>query len=463
MKKIQIEEILHNLLSTGGDFAEVFIEEKNSKTFNYIDGKLDQLNYGNINGIGLRLAKNDNVYYGATNEINKRSINSIINNLKKNISSSIIYNDIKLKRLKKYSKSNASHYSNIDIKEKLKSLDLFIRKKDKRISQVNLVLQNVEQNVTIANHTGLYVNENRVRSRLFIIVNFKDNDKIASVSYAKAAGTGLDFLDDIDYEKEIENLVKLGIDKLYAKPCKGMTMPVIIGPGFGGVIFHEACGHAMEATSVAEGISVLSNDLGTTVASNKVTIIDDGTISNEWGSTVIDDEGHLTQKNILIEDGILKGFLIDEINNRKMQMKTTGSGRRESYLYAPTSRMNNTYLKSGSDSIEDMIKSIDLGLYAVKMGGGCVSPETGDFNFACDVAYMIRDGKLAEAVKSASLIGNTKEILKEVEMVGSNLELGPGNCGSISGWVPVNVGEPTIKVAHILVGGIDAWNKNLLN
>ena len=230
-------------------------------------------------------------------------------------------------------------------------------------------------------------------------------------------------------------------------------MPVVIGPGFGGVIFHEACGHAMEATSVADGMSVLSHDLNKKVASDIVNIIDDGTLDKEWGSTKIDDEGCETKRNVLIKDGVLVGYLIDEINNRKMNMQVTGSGRRESYLFAPTSRMNNTYLLPGNDSFEDMIKSIKLGLYAKRLGGGQVSPVTGEFNFGCDLAYMIRDGKIAECVKSASLIGTTKEILQNVEMISDDLALGPGMCGSNSGSVPVNVGEPTIKVSSILVGG----------
>ena len=263
----------------------------------------------------------------------------------------------------------------------------------------------------------------------------------------------IDFLDLIDFDSVCKNLIKDGLDKLYAKPCIGGEMPVIIENGFGGVIFHEACGHAMEATSVAPGLSVLSNELNNQIANSKVSIVDDGTLPLEWGSTNIDDEGHETKSNMLIEDGVLKGFLIDELNNRKMNMKLTGSGRRESYRYAPTSRMNNTYLLPGTDTLKDMLKSIKLGLYAKSMGGGCVTPETGEFNFACNLAYMIRDGKIAECVKSASLIGTCKDILKNVEAVGDNLDLGQGYCGSISGSVPVNVGMPRIKVSKILVGG----------
>lgn len=454
MKKERIEKILEGLLSTGGDFAEVFLEDKKTILFNYIDNSLDALNITFSSGIGLRLAKNNDVYYAATNNFSNKNVNALIDNLSSNISNDKNYKYVSLNRIKKYHNKNSNtHYSNSDIKKIFNDLNKKIRDKDKRINQVNITLQNVLQNVTIARENGLYTSEDRIRSRIFIIVGFKDNDKVCNISYSYGLTTNFDFLDDINFDEVIDNLVSEGLDKLYAKSCIGGQMPVIIENGFGGVIFHEACGHAMEATSVADGISVLSNDLNKKIGSSVVNIVDDGTLDNEWGSTKIDDEGRETKRNVLIKDGVLKGYLIDEINNRKMNMALTGSSRRESYLYAPTSRMNNTYLEAGNSSFDEMIKGIKLGLYAKKMGGGCVSPETGDFNFACDLAYMIRDGKIAECVKSASLIGNCKDILQSVEMVGDNLSLGQGMCGSVSGYVPVNVGMPRIKVSHILVGG----------
>ncbi|MDE6284416.1 MAG: TldD/PmbA family protein [Bacilli bacterium] len=453
MKKEKIENILEQLLSTGGDFAEVFLENRYSKAYNYVDNKLDAVNTSTSTGVGLRLAKENNFYYGSTNDFSEKGLNKIIDGLKQNIKDKVIYKNIALNPLKKYTHNGKNIHSDEEIKAILKEINDKVRKKDKRITQVNITVQNLEQTVTIANQSGRYVSEDRIRTRLFIRVNLQDGSNLANVHYSKGLSIGNELLDSIDYDAVIDELVQTGIDKLYAKPCMGKVMPVIIGPAFGGVIFHEACGHAMEATSVADHLSVLSDDLNQTIAAPKVTIIDDGTLSDEWGSTQIDDEGLETQKNVLIQDGVLKGYLIDELNSRKMDMAPTGSARRQNYTYAPTSRMNNTYLQAGTDSIDDMIKSIDLGLYAKEMGGGCVSTETGDFNFSCDVAYMIRDGKIAECVKAASLIGNTKEILKNVEMVSDNLELGQGMCGSISGSVPVNVGQPTIKLSGILVGG----------
>lgn len=453
MKKENLEKMLENMLSTGGDFAEIFIEDKKTTIYNYIDSNLDGYSINYSNGIGLRLAKENNVYYAATNDFSNKNINLIINSLKENINGKVIYNYVSLNRIKKYKNNHKTHYTNDDIKKLFNDLDKKIRSKDERINQVSLNLQNVKQNVTIARENGLFKGEERERTRLYITISLKDNDKSCNITYSYGKTISFDLLDEINYDEVINNLIKEGLDKLYAKPCIGGEMPVIIENGFGGVIFHEACGHAMEATSVADGISVLSHDLGNKIAGEKVSITDDGTLCNEWGSCRIDDEGRETKVNKLIDKGVLTGYLIDEINNRKMKMNPTGSSRRESYIYAPTSRMNNTYLEKGTDTFEDMIKDIKIGLYAKKMGGGCVSPETGDFNFACDLAYMIRDGKLAECVKSASLIGNCKDILQSVEMVGDNLALGQGMCGSISGSVPVNVGMPRIKVGHILVGG----------
>ena len=458
MKKERIETILNELTSTGADYVEVFLEDKTTKVFNYIDKKLDSLTINDSNGIGLRIALDNQVYYGATNDFSSKGIKEVIGNLTKNIDSKVKFENIKLNKLKKYINDTNTHYTDTDIKDKLASIDAKVWPKDKRISQVNIRFASTIQDVTIANHTGLYKYENRIRSRIFIIINFKDGEKLANVYYSKGLSSSADILDGINYDEVIDELVKEGLDKLYAKPCPGGVMPVVIGPGFGGVIFHEACGHAMEATSVADGMSVLSHDLNKKVASDIVNIIDDGTLDKEWGSTKIDDEGCETKRNVLIKDGVLVGYLIDEINNRKMNMQVTGSGRRESYLFAPTSRMNNTYLLPGNDSFENMIKSIKLGLYAKRLGGGQVSPETGEFNFGCDLAYMIRDGKIAECVKSASLIGTTKEILQNVEMISDDLALGPGMCGSNSGSVPVNVGEPTIKVSSILVGGEQSAN-----
>jgi TldD protein len=262
-----------------------------------------------------------------------------------------------------------------------------------------------------------------------------------------------EFLDDFDIEKESLEVAKSNIEELTAKEFKGGEMPVIIGPGFGAVIFHEACGHGLEATSVAPKLSIFTDLENKKVGTEKVTLIDDGTLNGEWGSNVIDDEGEKTEKNILIENGILTNYLIDRYSAIQMNNKSNGCGRRESYEYAPTSRMSNTYLSPGKDSFEDMLKSIKYGIYCKKLSGGQVNTTTGDFNFGVDAAYEIKNGKIGDRIKGVTLIGNGKDILNQVEMVGNDLMLGDGYCGSKSGMVPVTCGQPTIKISKILVGG----------
>ena len=230
-------------------------------------------------------------------------------------------------------------------------------------------------------------------------------------------------------------------------------MPVVIDNGFGGVIFHEACGHGLEATAVARNASVFAGKMGQLIASPLVTAIDDGTIPNGWGSAEMDDEGTPTARNILIQDGILTSYMVDRLNGRRMGAAITGSARRQDYRYAPTSRMTNTFIANGKSDPADIIANTEYGLYAKQMGGGSVDPATGSFNFAVLEGYMIRNGKIAEPVRGATLIGKGYEVLRDIDMVGNNLKRAQGMCGSKSGSVPTDVGQPMIRVSSMTVGG----------
>lgn len=455
MNKETHEKLLNKLLSTGADFAEIYEDKTINKSYLYLNSKLDKINTYVSDGVGLRIADNTEVYYGSTNYDDVSEVDALAIELSKNINKDVKYSNVKLDELKEYETEVKVKYNEYDenkIKEYMTKLDKEIRSRDSRVCQVSLQFLEVTKEITVSNYKGTYKKETRYNTRFYINVQFKDKDLTSRSLYNWGGTIGLEIFDK-DISKDIDTLIKYGIDKLYAKNCIGREMPVILGPGFGAVIFHEACGHAMEAAATANNQSVLAGKIGEKIASDKVTIIDDGTIKNLWGTSNIDDEGEETKKNILIEDGVLVNYLNDEINNRKLNMTVTGSSRRESYKFAPVSRMNNTYLKPGTDKIEDMIKSIDFGLYAAELGGGSVDPETGEFNFACETAYMIKDGKIDECVKGATLIGTTLDILKNVEMVSDNLEYGVGNCGASSGWVAVTIGQPTVKISNILVGG----------
>jgi TldD protein len=265
-----------------------------------------------------------------------------------------------------------------------------------------------------------------------------------------------EFFETVDFKGLAERVVDRANLLIHADYAPAGEMPVIIDHGFGGVIFHEACGHGLETTAVAKNASVFCGKMGEKIASACVTAIDDGTIAGSWGSIGVDDEGRPTRKTVLIENGILKSYIVDELGARKTGYAPTGSGRRQSYKFAPASRMRNTYIAAGPDKLEDMIRDVDYGIYARKMGGGSVTPGTGEYNFSVQEGYIIRNGRIEKPIKGATLIGRGIETLQKITRVAGNLSLCTGMCGSVSGSIPVTVGQPAITVSSLLVGGRDA-------
>ena len=409
IKKEVAMEVLAKCLITGGDFAEIFEEDSISNSIGLIDGKVENALGGRSYGIGIRIFKGFKSIYAYTND---NSLSGLLNTAYK----------------------SAKNYSN-------------------EISQVSVSYADKDQKVLIANTEGLFTEDRRVRTRLAISSIASNETENQTGFEGPGACKGFELFETIDPEYYGREASRTAHTMLHAKNCKAGNMTVAIDNGFGGVIFHEACGHSLEATSVAKGNSVFAGKLGKQIASSKVTAIDDGTIPNYWGSINIDDEGTLGRKNILIENGILKSYMVDKLNGRRMNMEPTGNSRRQSYKFAPTSRMTNTYIASGEDNPEDIIKSIEDGLYAKKMGGGSVNPVTGEFNFAVAEGYIVKNGVIQEPVRGASLIGKGSEVLMNIDMVGNNLEQAQGMCGSSSGSIPVNVGQPMIRVKEITVGG----------
>lgn len=454
MNKKDYEELLTLAMSTGADFAEIYVEDGKTLSYRVLDSKLDGIGSSTTRGMGIRLIKDNDYYYTSTNNLSMENIKNIIKNLIKNLSGTST-KKIQLNDLEEvYPKIEIPHdqYPVEKKKKYLLNMDKKVREVSPLITQVSLTFLEDDKEYLIANSEGKYIKSKNCVTRYMCNVYVEDKDKKANEFTDYAQGKGYEILNQ-DLESQSIKTANTAIEKLYAVDFKGGELPVVIAPGFGAVIFHEACGHGLEATRVAPKISVFSNDLGKEIATQKVTLIDDGTIPNAWGSNLIDDEGNPTQKNILIENGILKNFLVDKLHSKDMKLSANGCGRRESYQYAPTSRMSNTYLKPGNDKVEDMIKSIKLGVYCQRMSGGSVNPATGDFNFAVDTARLIEDGKLTKMIKGITLIGNSKDILKNVEMVSSDLLLSGGYCGSKSGMIYVTIGQPTIKVSKILVGG----------
>lgn len=457
VRKDVLSSVLARCLITGGDFAEIFEEDTIDTSIGILNGKVENSISGRTHGIGIRIFKGFKSVYAYTNNTSLSSLLDTaekaalaLGELKEDIS--IVLNEREVFNNNKiiYVPSSISIDKKIEV---MKTGYKAAKEYHDEISQVSVGYLDKEQNILIANTEGLLTEDRRIRTRLSISSVASANGENQTGFEGPGAHKGFELFNDIDVEYYGREASRVAHTMLHARTCPAGKMPVAIDNGFGGVIFHEACGHSLEATAVAKGNSVFTNMLGKQIASTKVTAIDDGTIPNAWGSLNIDDEGNKTRKNVLIENGILKGYLIDKLNGRRMGMEATGSSRRQNYKYAPTSRMTNTYIAAGNDDEKEIIKSISEGLYAKKMGGGSVNPVTGEFNFAVSEGYIVRNGEIQEPVRGASLIGKGSEVLMNIDMVGKNLEQGQGMCGSVSGSIPTNVGQPMIRVKEITVGG----------
>jgi TldD protein len=280
----------------------------------------------------------------------------------------------------------------------------------------------------------------------------KGNEKQVG-TMGPGACKGFEFYADLDIDELARRAAETALTMIQADYAPSGKMPVIIDRGFGGVIFHEACGHGLETTAIAKKASIFEDKLGKEIASPCVSVVDDGTLANYWGSTNIDDEGNLTQHTLLIDKGILKSYMVDRFSGRILALESTGNGRRQSYKFAPVARMRNTFILPGQYSLGEIISATETGLYAKRMGGGSVNPATGDFNFAVMEGYLIEQGKVGKPVRGATLVGNGRDILWNIDMVGKELELEAGMCGAESGSVPTMVGQPPIRVQGLVVGG----------
>lgn len=451
------EEALEIILSGGADFAEIFFEVTRNGNIVYLDNRVDKITDNTVTGVGMRAFIGTRTVFASTSDISReglvlcaRSLSDVIGESAD--ASSVVLTPKVVDNAHKILMPSLS--SGIGERcELLRQSCIAASNYDKRIIQAQGNLSAVERTICVANSEGLFVTDSHTRTRIAVSATASDGKENQSGSFSPGRSRGLELFDIYSPEEIGRISASRAITNLEADYAPAGVMTVAIENGFGGVIFHEACGHSLEASSVGVGRSQMCGKLGHKIANEKITAIDDGTIPNAWGSVNIDDEGTPTRRNVLIENGILKGYMIDRLGSRRMGMPMTGSARRESYLYEATSRMTNTYIENGPDKNDDIIASIEYGLYAKSMGGGSVNPLTGAFNFAVTEGYMVRNGKICEAVRGASLIGTGSDILQNIDMVGQNLDFGQGMCGSSSGSVPTDVGQPLIRVSKITVGG----------
>jgi TldD protein len=452
-----LADLLDLALATGADFAEFFVEKSQRSQLVLVNGEVDKTLSGLDAGIGIRLLQGDRCIYTFSNDFSPEALRQQVRETAAALSGS--QQAIRSSLLARPSAPAFPVLVNPFEIAKPRKVDLMrlanraAMAYDPLISQTRVVLSESSRQIQLANSDGLLTEDSRTYSRLMIEAVASANSEKQSGYHGPGARQGYEFIESLDVEALARDAARIARTILLAKPCPAGRMPVIIDNGFGGVIFHEACGHALEATALARHASVFQDKLGQQIASPLVTAIDDATIPLAWGSLTIDDEGAPAQRNVLIDKGILTSYLVDRHNGRKIGLPSTGSGRRESYRFAPTSRMSNTYIAGGDSSPESIIKDTAEGLYARSMGGGSVDPANGEFNFAVQEAYMIRNGEIAEPVRGATLIGKGADVLMRIDRVGNNLTQAQGMCGSISGSIPTNVGQPMIRVSELTVGG----------
>ena len=451
------QRVLKAAVATGADYAEIFAENTVNHSISMIANKVDSIRDTVIAGAAVRVFKGLRSVMASTVDLSESGLIRCAEKAADALGQGDAQLEIVLReRLFGDIHPVVTCPASVSNKEKidiLKAGYFAAREYDPAVVQATGSLADVDHNILIATSEGLYTQDRQIRTRIAVSAVADKGMGTQTGSASPGRRMGLEMFDTIDPKEVGIKAAQQAVTMAGAGYCPAGVMPVAIANGFGGVIFHEACGHGLEATSVAYGQSVFAGKLGQQIANPKVTAIDDGTIPNSWGSINIDDEGTPAKKNVLIENGILKSYMIDKFNGRRMGMESTGSARRQSYAYTPTSRMTNTYIANGEDKNEDIIASIEYGLYAASMGGGSVNPTTGEFNFAVNEGYIVRNGKICEPVRGASLVGKGADCIMNIDMVGNDLDMAQGMCGSSSGSVPTNVGQPLIRVSSITVGG----------
>lgn len=459
MKESLIIKALDAALSTGADFAEVFVEESLNNSISMVDGKVDSVGSHLVSGVGIRAYRGLQSASASSSDLSEDAVLSAARSVAAVIGdSSRILPPI---RLTERVNTNIHRIeivpSCVPLADKVELLDRALssaKAYSPLVSQVTGSLIDVDRKILVANSDGLLTGDRQIRTRMAASAVASRSGESQTGSCSPGRRMGLEMFTSVMTPEAIgTEAARQAVVNIEAGYIDSGVYPVAIENGFGGVIFHESCGHSLEATSVAYGLSEFAGKKGQKIANGKVTAIDDGTIPNAWGSLNIDDEGTPTQRKVLIENGILKRYMVDRFNGRRMGEPSSGSARRQSYSFTPTSRMTNTFIAPGEDSDEDIITSIDNGLYCAKMGGGSVNPVTGEFNFAVTEAYLVKDGKIGKAVRGASLIGRGSQILLDIDMVGRDMQTGQGMCGSSSGSIPTDVGQPLIRVSKITVGG----------
>lgn len=457
-----LERVLSTALRRGGDFAEVYAEDKSSTSAGLDDGRVEQVTSGRDRGAGIRVVSGETTGYAYTADLSEAGLRAAA----EAASAAAAQGDgstrtVALTRSPAHVVNHVRIYPDAVGKaakvELLQRVDAAARSMGGAIGQVSAGYGDSRKTILVANSDGLLAHDEQVRHLLRISV-VANGDAGMQTGFESLGHTkGFEMFDEHDVEEIARTAAQQAITKLRARPAPSGAIPVVIKAGTGGVLFHEACGHGLEADLVSKGSSVYRGKIGEQVASSLVTLVDDGTMAGEWGAIGIDDEGHPSQYNVLIQDGVLTDYMWDHLRARKQGHAHTGNGRRQSYMHLPMVRMTNTYVLNGTELPEDIIRNTPNGVYVTKLGGGSVNTATGDFVFGMTEAYLIENGEITEPLREGNLIGNGPQVLRDIDALANDFAMGhPGTCGKDGQGVPVGDGQPTLRVKSMTIGGTAA-------
>ena len=453
-----LQRTLQSALRHGGDFAEVFAEDRRVASARLDDGKVEEFVSGRERGAGIRVVRGDTTGFAHTADLSETGLRMAADAAAAAAQGAPGETTVAVLERRETRPPHTIEVLPETVAkarkaEILERADHAARAESDSIRQVSASYADSRRRVLIANSDGLLVEDDRVRTRFGVSCVAVGDTGMQTGTEAPGRTMGFEIFDEIDPEEVARIAAQRALTMLRARPAPRGKLPVVLKRGAGGVLFHEACGHGLEADLVDKDASVFRGRVGELVASPLVTLVDDGTYAREWGTYAIDDEGAPAQRNVLIEDGVLTDYMWDLVRARKHGRASSGNGRRETYQHLPMVRMTNTFLLAGDVDPDDIIRDTPNGLYCVALGGGQVDTATGDFVFGITEAYMIENGEVTDPVRAAQLIGNGPETLRLVDAVGNDFDTWAGTCGKDGQGVPVSSGQPTLRVAELTVGG----------
>jgi TldD protein len=450
------EAVLLRALRRGGDFAEIFVEEKSSLSLRLDDSRVEDVVSGDDRGASIRVVKGETTSFGYTDSLEEDSIMALADRLAAGVvdgsasPAGLRVVEVDPVHAVRIEPSSIPAANKADV---LRSVDETTRARSGEVRQVACGYSEGRQRVWIANSRGTFAHDDRTRLVLSVNVVAARGDVIQTGHETLAHHGGYELITEGDVMGLAERTVDKAVVMLGAEPSPAGRMPVVLANGFGGVLFHEACGHGLEADFIVKKTSIWEGKRGERVAEPFVTAYDDGASAGMWGSGSFDDEGTPSEKTAVVEEGILRWYLTDVLRGERLGLASTGNGRRQSFRHLPYPRMTNTYFAPGTVTPDDLIADTPRAFYAKSLAGGQVDPATGDFVFGVSEGYLIENGRVGQAVRGATLIGNGAEVLRNIDAIGDDLDVKAGMCGKEGQAVPVGTGQPTLRLRELTVGG----------